>query len=527
MIEVMKKNKTIVFITIYMTALLVRGAVFHFYLKNNENYWQVDSNTYHQVALGISQNKGVALPDGRPNFYRLPGYPIFLSYCYKIFGPDKVKALWFQVVLASFIPILIFFLANILFGNFLLSFLASLFSVFHLGLVLYSGFFMTETLFLLFFLIFALIFFSVVHLFFCPTKRTEITKTTFFDSAEFMFMPEPAASGLGYIEFQEKAFPHKPGDLSIICAEQSIYEEYQQIFWAGMFLGFASLIRPVGHYAVILAVIILFFTNNSTFKKVGLSLSFFIGWLIPVSCWLIRNYMLLGHVFFHTLPGGHFLYLSASRVAMHVHECSYQQAREILSREVTRLREEREHQIGRPLNEIESCKLHEKLAVKYFKMRPLVTLKNWFTDMFRATFSLYSSELLFLDNGRKEFDYFKKERGAWSMFERYLFPDTPNRFLKIIIWAEIILFLLILVGFVFGLFLVLFYFLKKSSSLCAQEDLCSWAKVLPWIAFFIVLALSGGYARMRLPVEPFLIILSLYGWINLLSRNRIYSNVKL
>jgi hypothetical protein len=37
-------------------------------------------------------------------------------------------------------------------------------------------------------------------------------------------------------------------------------------------------------------------------------------------------------------------------------------------------------------------------------------------------------------------------------------------------------------------------------------------QAIPIMILFIVLALAGGYARMRLPIEPLLIIFSLSGW---------------
>jgi hypothetical protein len=43
-------------------------------------------------------------------------------------------------------------------------------------------------------------------------------------------------------------------------------------------------------------------------------------------------------------------------------------------------------------------------------------------------------------------------------------------------------------------------------------DTCSILRMLPFMALFMIIALSGGYARMRLPIEPFLLICSLYGW---------------
>jgi len=467
MFIVFKKEKSFLII-LFLLSFLIRALVFHFYLSKDNNYWQVDSDTYHKVAVGICSGCGIAHEKDTPCFYRVPGYPIFLSLYYKFFDTDQKNVLWLQIILASLIPVLVFLLSLSLFPDcLLLAKISSLYSVFHLGFVLYSGFFMSESLFIFLFLLFAILFFK-----------------------------------------------------------------FRNLFWAGVFLGLASLVRPVGQYFVILSIVMIFLFNKFGIAKLKKAFYLFLGWLIPVSLWLLRNYILLGHIFFHTLPGGHFLYLSAARVAMHVQDCSYWQARENLKKESDLLIQEKTKALGRPLNEIEHCQVLESLALKYFKSYPILSLKNWITDMFRSTFSLYSAELVYLYNNRKEIDYFDKNRSYWNMFERYLFPQVSSNFLKLIIFLEILFFLFILLGFALGLLKVLVgvrtifkkpliqsarrSFFRKSEVGCIEGE--AWLKVLPFMALFIVLALSGGYARMRLPAEPFLIILSFSFWLNLFCK---------
>ncbi len=461
----MLRKRFLVFL--FLFSFLIRALVFQFFLSKNENYWQVDSTTYHQVANGITSGWGISHEQGESNFYRLPGYSLFLSVFYKLFGPIKTIALWFQIFLSSFIPILIFFLSLSLFPtNLLLAKIASIYSSVHLGFVLYSGFFMSESLFIFFFLLFSIFFFSKV---------------------KFNF------------------------------------------FLSGLFLGLASLVRPVGHYFIILAIALILIFSSFGNKKFRSSFLFFLGWFIPISFWLIRNFLLLHSVFFHTLPGGHFLYLSAARVAMHEQNCSYWQARENLQKESEVLIKLKEQKLGRPLNEIEHCKLLEGLAARYFVKHPVLAIKNWFTDMMRTTLSLYSAELIYLYNDRAEIDYFNKDRTTWDMFKRYLFPDVSSKLIKIILFFEILFFAFILLGLTLGMikllfmiFMYLFSFQKLS-----KKELCNigtWLKVIPFIVLFILLSLSGGYARMRLPAEPFLIILSFSFWLSLCGENLLKIN---
>lgn len=444
MIATIKKNSTFLAI-IFFVGFLVRAVVFQGYLSRDTNYWQIDSATYHLVGSSFAQGNGIATSSGAPNFYRVPGYPIYLGLFYKCFGDSPIAALWVQIILASLIPILIFLLSLAIFPNRKrLAMAASAYSVMHLGLVLYSGFLMTETLFLLFFIGFLLFFFS---------------------------------------------YKHNPKLLAV----------------AGFLLGVASLIRPVGHYVIGLTLLVMLLQKGLLNDKIRNGLLLFGAWLVPVAMWLARNFILTGHIFFHTLPGGHFLNLSASRVVMQAEDITYQQARMKVSSEAHKAMRDKQRQNKKALSEIERCYVMEELAIKHFKAHPFISMKIWLTDMFRTSFSLYSAEVLYLASGRKEIDYFAKERGLWTMVQRYLVPETDSLPLKTLVWIEILLYAAILFGFARALLTVFCSGNKQQKAL--------WVTILSFIALFIVIALAGGYARMRLPIEPFLIICGLSGYI--------------
>ncbi|MCK4265295.1 hypothetical protein KAW80_02975 [Candidatus Babeliales bacterium] len=536
MLGIIKKEKKFLFL-LFFVSFVIRAAVFHFYLSKNQRFWQIDSDMYHQLAVSLSKGKGVVLEGGQPNFYRLPGYSLFLVPFYNVFGvkylnnvgPDQKGvfiALWGQLCIAALIPLLIFFLSLTLFPSILLAKIASLWSVFHLGFVLYSGFFMTESLFILFFLLFAILFLSNIHLFFCPVKYAlnklkkisiKGRKGNFFNIYIRGFCMEPGCESQDFLNLFEEDIKVR-GGYSLSLSEVPS----PGLFAAGLFLGIAGMIRPVGHYFLILSLLIILFSHGELRSKLKRGLTLFGGFIFPVLPWLIRNYVLLGYIFFHTLSGIHFLYLSAARVAMHTHNCSYWDAREILNKEAQKSIFNKEKALGRKLNEIEVCKEREKIAVKCFKQKPFIAFKNWATDILRTSLSLYSAELLYLDSGREEYDYFRKGRSVWSMFERYLFPQTTKWYLKIIVYLEILMFLFIILGFVFGIGKVIYnlFFYKRASD---YFIFCNWKRSILFIVLFIVVSLAGGYARMRLPAEAFLIILSLSFWISVLSKQRLYS----
>ncbi len=509
--QIIKKNA--VFLTILVVlAFLIRAAVFHGYLGQHERYWQVDSNTYHLTAQEIARGHGISKPNGSPQFYRVPGYSIFLSLYYKLFGVDARNALWQQVVLASLIPVLIFFISLALFpGNILLAQISSLYACIHLGLVLYSGFFMTETLFIFFLLLFIIFFFGAFRIFPRLSVQEKVIQRALEDETLVAppFIPLELTQSQEFVRFYEQHF----GDYNyqVFFNEQRVknYDAMTSLLFAGIFLGIASLVRPVGHYLVVLSFILLWCSCDSWKNKCAKNFALIWGWFVVVSVWLLRNWLLTGYLFFHTLPGGHFLYLSAARVAMYVHDTSYQEARHILSREANALMQLRQKELGRPLQEIEECIVMEQLACSYFMKRPFIALKNWCTDMLRTTLSLYSAELIYLESDRKEFDYFAKGRGILAMFSRYLCAPTDNGWLKIIMYSEMLFFLFILIGFAGSCITGFSAVISKTHSQLADV----LAKVLPFIMLFIVISLSGGYARMRLPCEPFLFITSWWFWL--------------
>jgi len=254
-VKTINKEKKFLFF-LFVFSFLVRAVVFYFYLGEDKNFWQVDSNTYHTSAVELSKGQGFSLPNGKPNFYRLPGYSLFLASYYKLFGEDKKNVLWMQILLAALIPLLIFLLSLALFPTRkLLAQCAAFYSSGHLGLVLYSGFFMTESLFIFFLLLFFILFLSTIHCYFCPKKKRLRQKKT-PACAQVPYIPEEGGSGPAYISLHEKLY----GDDFVkhqLCYQQYTrapeQKDYLFLLLAGLALGAATLIRPVGHYLVALA----------------------------------------------------------------------------------------------------------------------------------------------------------------------------------------------------------------------------------------------------------------------------------
>lgn len=444
-------------ISLFLLAFFIRALFFIFFLSKNTNYSTYDTHQYHDVAVQIFNGKGISNLDGKPHFYRLPGYSTYLALCYKLFNKVDIKlALFIQVMLSSFIPILIFFLSLILFPlNLLLAKIVSIISAIHLGLVIFSGYAMTESFFIIFFLLFSIFFLKSIDLFWCKS----------------IFKKQPLLN----------------------------------FFLAGVFLGLAFMFRPVGHYLLIVSLFLILISNMDFIYKLKSGSYFFIGWFLIMFSLLIRNFLLTGFIFFHTLSGIHFLKHSAARINSEINNCSYQQGLENVSQELNDMGG------NRKLSEIEKCLIAEKISFKYFTKDLFITLKHCSLNIFKTCFGLYSSEILYIDSGGKLPDY-DNSRSFISMFKRFLFPKVNNKFLIPLIYLEMILFLFIWLGFIF--FVIKSFF--------CMTDFCVLVKIIPFIGIFLIITLSCGFARLRLPIEPFLIILSFKFWIEFLRRGKKY-----
>lgn len=484
-----------VFAVLFVIALTLRLAVFFGYLMHDQHYFQIDSRTYDLVAEGVARHQGFISPDGTPHTHRLPGYPLFLGILYSI-ANSHLFALIIQIFLAACIPLLVYMLARKFFPKQpRVSVLAGLMACFHLGLVLYSGFLMSESLFIFFFLLFAY--------FYLDPSVDEGTKLPFKPWP--LILPDSGEDGfvspLLFRQIPLRALRAKPDQL----LTNSIL--------AGIFLGVASMIRPVGHYMIGVLVLLLLFKKQTWRQYAKSVFTMLVGWIIVIAPWVVRNYMLTGALFFHTLPGGHFLQLSAARVIAYEQGISYQDARKKVSHEVAKELLKKQKKLGRRVMEIERCNILERKAQSIFLAYPLTTVRVWLTDIFRTGLSLYSAELVYLDNNRKEFDYFNTDRGITSWFKRYLFPAASWP-IRIVVWAEIVFFFMLLNAAFIFVARTLYALIIKG--IAKNPDARIVLQCLGMIFFFVVIGLAGGYARMRLPAEPFLIIFASAGvaWVS-------------
>lgn len=260
-----------------------------------------------------------------------------------------------------------------------------------------------------------------------------------------------------------------------------------------------SLIRPVGLF--VLGVVLIYFIidlilKNNPFKFVFKNfINILSGWLILIGPWLLRNFIFTGHIFFHTLPGDHFLNLSAAKIYSEVNGVTYFESQNELQNQINLYAQK-----NNISNEVEICKLKESLAKKYFLSYPLVTIEIWFQDILRTIISLHSSYLIFIEKIKK-LNAFTNQESFISRIKFYLMPS--NNFLtNFIVWLEMFQYFVLLI--LFSIFLIK-NFIKI---LLFKIDIKIYF-LLGLISMFILISIAGGYARIRVPIEPLIIILSI------------------
>ena len=303
--QIFENKKYLLFI--FILSFIIRVLFYYFFIKDSSVIWDFDSRVYKQVAEQIIGNKKIINCDGSSHFYRVPGYSIFLALTN--FENNFNNSILIQIVLSSFIPILIFYLCLILFPQDLfVAKLVALVSSFNIGLTIFSGLAMSESIFLILFLLFL------------------------------------------------------------------IYFLKNKIFYSGVFLGLASMFRPVGHYIIFISIFLILFLHKKFYKKLKFIFYILSGWFFIVLPWLFRNYLLTGCLFFTTLPGIHFIKHSAARIYMQANNISYISALnkvDIDWQDAIKINSQKNNKF---LNEAEISNLGEKIAFGYFVKYPFISL---------------------------------------------------------------------------------------------------------------------------------------------------------
>ncbi len=417
-------------------ALLARIVFYALFLQENPCLLMFDSGHYHTMAVHLLQQGSFCDAMGVYDFYRMPGYPFFLAICYKIFGVWPQAAIALQMLIAACMPVQILFLTRAI-GvacNFRLqltkqlSWIVAVIMIFHVGALVFSGLLMTDMLF--------------------------------------------AMAFSGFLHLLVKAYVRA--------------DACQLILFAGVLLGVCNLVRPLIFLPFVLVGLIFFLFPGKWKQRAFIALSFLAGWGSVICCWLIRNWLLTGICFLHTLSGPHLLNHGAVRVYAMAKNTIHEVAREAVC-----------EQISLHASSILASQEQERIAHKVLLAHWPQTIHLAIINCIKTVVGLYSSELLVID-AAGELPSYEGSCNLIQRAKRFIYPEVRNVLIRYICWVEIIMQFLFMVGLGgFALFRWRFLWCKPLLLLLIGICVC-----------IIATTAICGFARLRLPIEPILIMVS-------------------
>ncbi len=143
----MKKDMLFLFF-VFVLYVGVRLIPFVYTFNNTSRFFLVDSYEYSLLGVNIAQHGYYTPHGGEPGLRRSPGYPLYLAAVYRFFGTNPAIALFLQIVLSGFIPLLLYMNAGLLFSP-RVARIASALSVIEPVSIIYANILLSETIFVL------------------------------------------------------------------------------------------------------------------------------------------------------------------------------------------------------------------------------------------------------------------------------------------------------------------------------------------------------------------------------------------
>lgn len=475
---------------LFLITFTLRAAMFAFFMQKQSpthiHYHQPDSMDYHNGALCIALGNGMTtIGNNQPIFWRTPGYPLYLSAFYKWFGVTNTAfnanqkaqhaALWLQILLCSFIPIILFYLAYALTGIYLIAWLTACISAVHIGLILASTYLLTEGLSMIFFYLFLIYLYRLL--------LSNLSQTN-------QWLPT--------------------------C------------LLAALTLSMYTWIRPMGEFVALLsAAMILLLSPGSWGLSAQKSIAFFAPFFVSLFPWYWRNYKLTGEWFFCPLSGIYLNCFCAPKILRRTMNIPLLDAWKH-TQQLAQQESYTAYQAIKGSGKFLSPLLSRKIAMPILLTSPLYFAFDWIREAFKTLLDLYASQ----------FVTFANDTFWYDPLEDFLMDKTlgclwyaPMPFwMRAICWAEFAYAIILWIGLLGGawVFMLSPFFNKKhilrqasnfaKATMDRQDERfllrMQWLWFICSIVIGAVIAMTGGYgyARLRLPVEPLMIILSLTYW---------------
>lgn len=397
-----------------------------------------DAIGYHQLATELLENHGfTAVNTGEPEALRTPVYPMFIATVYSLFGYKPWVVMLFQIFLDTATCLLLLISFSHLFDK-RMAIIAATFYAFEPFLILYSATMLWSDTLFEFFLLLAFYFFSINHY----NKFTQSTLINY---------------GL-----------------------------------VGLFLGFATLTRPIAQFIIVCFCAFLVFMNWKKRRKAALSCSLiiFIVWGLTLLPWLVRNYNTFGYFYLSTSDSYNMLILNVTPMEMvKRHEDTRTVEKDLLAEADALI--EADGFTPLQLNAFQKAKYWRDLAIKYISSDPIAFTKHYFGGIFDMFFNL----------------------GTRSYFDVLGFPSVnfeikayTNIFDLVRAYVEKKGLAGIVIGSIIGLYFIVTYIGAIVGLFVAWKRYTDWQSllmVLLLMLYFILITGTAGLVRFKLPAIPF------------------------
>jgi hypothetical protein len=464
------------YLLLFSAAFLLRAFTFAFIICPGERYIQADSMDYHNCATLIAYANSFTNPGTQePIFWRTPGYPALLAPFYKWLGaptsnlePHRTAhqwILWIQILLCSLIPIILLLLAWQLTGSWAIAWVTSIISVVHVGFILATTYLLTDALASLFFYLFLLL----------------ITRLWFH---------------AGAFDWSGTSFK-KPWMIAVLGS--------------AFMLAIYTWMRPNGKFlALLVAMLMTCLPALHIFSRIKKSSIFLFFFFLLLSPWYLRNYELTGKLFFCPMSGAYLNSFCVPKIIRRLEGGTYLDAHRKAHYAIAY--ETYEQQQLAKATENTKCispyLIGTALAIPYLKNYPHYFIYDWLVQVVKTTFDLFSYQLAALALNCYRYD--PLEEFITEKWSTTLFGPIPL-WMKLIGWIELLFYILIWFGVCAGLyhyvFVALWNYWQHKTPLTPMTIL--WIFCIVLFGGFVVQTGGFGYARLRIPVEPLLLIASL------------------
>lgn len=232
--------------------------------------------------------------------------------------------------------------------------------------------------------------------------------------------------------------------------------------------------------------------------------------MLLLAPWFVRNYQLTKSLFFCPLFGLYFNAFPAPKILARIKHIPLEQAHKELSQAAGRITYQelliaQKEGNGRIVCGENVCM---RTAWPLIAQHPILFAYDWITEVIKTTYDLYASQLVALANNCFMWDpliEFLPEKIAACLYAK----PMPLLF-RAIAWIEAIILILLWIGIYAGIYT---YIITPAWNTPYRSVWYSYGYRLLQCGIFIltVVAQTGGfgYARLRLPVEPLIIICGL------------------